>query len=159
MGQAVIFTKFEAVAMHLGRSSRTAAGLKNYHLLEVMVTCLDPHNDGCIGGEDLDESLALLDTTSGKIKLVASGRYKGWPMAASNEGLMLRTMQGVDVAVQLKAAGDEPECWSNDPAEVIAHVRNHGSSWMIQLTGDVLAKLRGQAVVEESRQASLAFAA
>lgn len=160
LGQAVVYPVFEAVAMALGRAMRAKAGLSNDHLIEVMVETLDPDNDGFIGGEDLGESLALLDCQSGKLKLVAGGRHAGWQMATSDQPLPVSIPQkGSRFYLSLVKPGDEPGCDEQNADLIRQHVRTHGESWFVDLGDAEGSRLLGDMGLAVSQPVAMAAVA
>lgn len=160
LGQAIIYPAFEAVAMSLGRALRAKAGLRNGHLIEVMVDTLDPANDGFIGGDDIGQSLALLDCETGMLRLVAGGRHAGWPMATSERGVgVINPVSGRGFGLSLVAPGEQPACHDTQEELIKQHVRTHGESWIVDLTDAEGSRLLGDIGFNVRRSTAMSAAA
>lgn len=160
LGQAIVYPAFEAVAMSLGRALRAKAGLRNDHLVEVWVDTLDPANDGCIGGDDIGQSLALLNCESGELKLVAGGRHAGWPMATSQYGVGVSNPRtGHGFGLSLVKPGDQPACPDTQEDLIKQHVRTHGESWVVELGDAEGSRLLSEMGFSARRSATMKTAA
>ncbi|MGP9797079.1 DNA cytosine methyltransferase [Halomonas sp. 86] len=147
LGQSIVYPAFEAVAMALGRDLLATAGIDNSRYQEVLVETLDPENDGFIGGDDLGEGLALIDTHTGRVSLVAEGRQPGWPISICDDTISVRTKDGMARTLQAIKPGPEPELESNLDWRIQEHVRQHGDSIFVDLNSE-----QGRLLLEDLNQ-------